>query len=356
MRVLPPTATLMLCLLAPISMGMASGPAPSANAAAPAAPPANAYRQLQALDAQLTRVAYRLTTANVAYCDDVQGHVGIALHTAAQYKDMGRATFGFAQPVQVLALAPGSAAALSGVLVDDAIMAVDGLSAEQAIGDPNRRGGEQLIALTENVQARVDGALKQGRASQWELWRNGQRMTVHLTPVPACRSRWQIMAGHSDHAGTDGQTVTISVDIAQMAMETGGDDALAAVAAHELGHILLGHRVYLASLEAKARAARGGDARVARKTLSAAQRRAERDADLLSQWLLANAGYNNEPGMALYARIASRNALYFSPKHGSWKNRIAAMRAENAMVMATPPDAQGRRAPPLLYGKGSYRW
>jgi hypothetical protein len=321
---------------------------------------ANPYRQLQALDTQMTRIAYRLTTANVPFCKAVQGHVGIALHTAGQYRDKGREAFGFVYPVQVLAIAPGSPAAQSDVRLDDGVIGIDGAMMDGALGNgpggQNRRGGEQLTAVMDLMQRRIDIAFIEERPAQWQFWRDGQLMSVPLTPVAACRARWQIMAGNSDHAGTDGQIVTISVDIALLAIEAGGDDGLAAVAAHELAHIMLEHRVYLGGLESRLRTARGEEARALRKTLTAAQKQAERDADLLSQWLLTNAGYASEPGLAFHKRLASRELFGYSPKHGSSKDRIAAMRAEQADVMATPPDAMGLRAPPLLLGKGTYPW
>lgn len=342
-------AAVALCALMPVT-AMAEEPARVAE------PDANPYRQLQALDAQLTRVAYRLTTANVPFCNAVQGNVGIALHTAAQYRDGGRAVFGFAQPVQVLAIAPDSPAALSDVRLDDGVISVDGAMMASALGDPKLRGGEQLNSIIDLMQRTIDIAFIQDRPTQWQFWRDRQVMTVPITPVAACRARWQIMAGNADHAGADGLTVTISVDIATLAIEAGGDDGLAAVAAHELAHIMLEHRLYLGGLESRLRTARGPEARELRRTLSAAQKQAERDADLLSQWLLTNAGYASEPGLTFYKRLASRELFSYSPKHGSSGDRIAAMRAEQVNVMATPPDADGLRAPPLLFGKGTYAW
>ena len=331
--------------------------APFTAIAAPVAEvSANPYRQLQALDAQLLRIAYRLTTANVPFCNAVQGHVGIAVHTAAQYPEQGRVVFGFAQPVQVLAIAPGSPAALADVRLDDGVIGIDGAMMASALGGMQRRGGEQLTSVVDLMQRRLDIAFLEDRPAQWQFWRDGQFLTLPLNPVATCRARWQIMAGNADHAGADGLTVTISVDIATLAIEAGGDDGLAAVAAHELAHIMLEHRVYLGGMEARLRTARGEEARDIRKALSAAQRQAERDADLLSQWLLTNAGYASEPGLAFHKRLASRQLFSYSPKHGSSGERIAAMRAEQALVMAAPPDADGLRAPPLLFGKGTYPW
>lgn len=331
---------------------MAAAPTPAHSGQAVA----NPYRQLQALDAQLLRVAYRLTTANVPFCNVVQGHAGIALHTAAQYPEKGRAVFGFIQPVQVLAIAPHSPATLGDVRLDDGVIGIDGAKMVSALGGAQRRGGEQYASVVDLMQRRIDIAFIEDRPAMWQMWRDGQMMTVPLTAVAACRARWQIMAGNADHAGTDGQIVTISVDIAMLAIEAGGDDGLAAVAAHELAHIMLEHRAYLGGLEARLRTARGEEARELRKTLTAAQRQAERDADLLSQWLLTNAGYASEPGLAFHKRLAKREWFSYSPKHGSAGDRIAAMRAEQATVMATPPDADGLRAPPLLFGKGTYPW
>ena len=340
--------------------GGAAAPSASTTVGGPAEIAAisdNPYRQLQALDAQLNRVAYRLTTVNAPFCAALQGQVGIALHTAAQYPAEGRAIFKFAQSVQVLAVAPNSSAEFSDVHIDDGVIAIDGVTMAAALGDPKRRAKDQIESILNLVQRQLDVAFIEDRPAQWQFWRDGRVMTVPITTVAACRSRWQIKAGNTDHAGSDGQFVTLSVDLALLAIKDGGnDDGLAALAAHELAHIMLGHRAYLGTLKSRADVARGEEARALRKSLSAAQKQAERDADLLSQWLITNAGYASEPGMAFYQRVAKRDWLSYSPKHGSYANRIAAMRAEQAEVMATPPDADGLRAPPLLFGKGTYAW
>ena len=340
-------------ILIPLSVALACG---TGAATTPATAPNmadNPYRALQALDAQLLRVGHRLATNNVGFCNEVQGSVGIGMHVARQYPEEGRAVFGFRHPVQVLTVIPQTPAFTGGVRVDDAVISIDGMNAAAALGDTARRGGDQFLHLSKETERVLDAALADGRPVSWTLLRGDEPVTVALTPVPACRARWQILAGDSEHAGTDGETISISVGIAQLADQVGGDDALAVVAAHELGHILLGHRKHLMGLEAQVAAARGGKARVAQRTLSAAYRRAERDADLLSQWLLTNAGYESPPGLRFYDRLAKRHPLSYSARHGSWGDRIRAMRMEHDAVLAQPANADGHRAPPLLFGKGN---
>lgn len=336
------TLTLCAAFTAPME-GVAHGTAPR-----PAT--ANPYRALQELDAQLLRVGQKLAAANVAYCGDVQGSVGLAMHEVSQYPDAGRRVFGFRYPVQVLAVMPNFPATTAGIRPDDAVISIDGMSAAAMLGESTKRG-EQYLSLLRQTERVLDTALAEGRTVQWSLLRGEEPIIADMRPVPVCRAKWQITAGSDAEAGADGELISISVGIAILANEEGGDDALAVLAGHELAHLLLGHRTYLLGLEQQVQSARGDKARVARRTLSAAYRRAERDADLLAMWLLTNAGYDSEPGLRLFRRLGKRYPLSFSARHGSWGDRIEAMQAESALIATVPTDANGGRVPPLLIGQ-----
>ena len=319
----------------------------AAHGANPRPAEASLYRGLQDLDAQLLRVGQKLAAANVPYCGDVQGSVGLAMHEVSQYSEVGQRVFGFRYPVQVSAVLPGFPAMAAGVRADDAVISIDGMSAAAMLGDSTKRG-EQYLSLLRHTERVLDNALAEGRTVQWSLLRGDDPVTADLRPVPVCRAKWQITAGSDAEAGADGELISISIGIAELPNEEGGDDALAVLAGHELAHLLLGHRAYLLGLEQQVQRARGGEARVAKRTLSAAYRRAERDADLLAIWLLTNAGYDAEPGLRLYRRLGKRNPLSYSARHGSWGDRIDAMRAESALIATVPTDTSGRRVPPLL--------
>jgi beta-barrel assembly-enhancing protease len=75
----------------------------------------------------------------------------------------------------------------------------------------------------------------------------------------------------------------------------------------------------------------------------------EIEADRLSIWLLANAGYDPALALEFWQRYRKgRPGLLISDgTHPGWQHRIAIMTAEAEAVAATPA-RDGKRQPPLL--------
>ena len=106
------------------------------------------------------------------------------------------------------------------------------------------------------------------------------------------------------------------------------EELLAAGLAHELAHNVLGHR---ARLEKSGRA-------------WSKVKRTEREADRLSVWLLANAGYEPEASLRFFARWGPMTDLgpLSSPDHDRWKTRVKRITAEIATMRgAMAKDAGG---------------
>jgi hypothetical protein len=75
----------------------------------------------------------------------------------------------------------------------------------------------------------------------------------------------------------------------------------------------------------------------------------EIEADRLSVWLMANAGYDPHGAVRFWSRFGPKHdkGIFSAPTHYRWKKRVALLAAEIAALQAVPPVA-GKRAPPLL--------
>ena len=101
----------------------------------------------------------------------------------------------------------------------------------------------------------------------------------------------------------------------------GDEPLIAAMIAHEMAHAVLDHQT---RIEAAHRAV-------------GVVRACEREADRLSIWLLAVAGYDPQAAPRMIARIGPGFQILFpSASHGSWKGRVRDMTAEIATLHAAP--------------------
>ncbi len=262
---------------------------------------------LQQLDGRVHDVGYRLVTANAPFCRDQIGHDGLLLHRLADYGDQAaaRAAFGFVAPYGVAAVAPGSPAEVAGVAVNEAVLTPSGPDSALTV----LRDGEP-VELTD------------------------------LTLAAACASRFEVAPDDDFEASADGERVRIT---SRLVDYIANDDELAALLAHELAHNLLDHRERLNAMQVN----RGFFGQFGK---SAGRIRAtEVEADRLSVWLMANAGYDPGAAIAFWTRYGGQHGKgIFSPStHYRWQKRVALFEEEMAKIAATPA-VDGKRAPPLL--------
>jgi predicted Zn-dependent protease len=106
------------------------------------------------------------------------------------------------------------------------------------------------------------------------------------------------------------------------------------VAAHELSHNLLAHRDRI-------NAAKSGKTRLIKST--------EEEADRLSVWLMANAGYDPQAAITFWERYGAETGLgiFTAPTHYRWQDRVAMLRREIEAMQAAGIGS-GPRDPPLL--------
>ena len=297
-------------LLAALALVLAATGAQAATVPAPLA-------ALQALDTRVQSVGWRLVSRNALFCATVVPGIGLLLQDVTGYDDPQavRSSLGLRQDIAVQAVAADGPAARAGLAANDSL---DKVAGQDVVTLPPARPGDyaRLAGLHDRIDAALDST---GRV---ELARAGQVLTV--IGEPACVSRFELLSS-GIRAAADGRRVIIGRKLVEALPE---DDLLAAALAHELAHNVLGHR---ARLDATGRA-------------WSKVKRTEREADRLSVWLLATAGYEPEASLRFFARWGPMTDLgpLSSPDHDRWKTRVKRLTAEIAtMGSAMAKDAGG---------------
>lgn len=282
------------------------------------------WQALRAVDTRMATIGWRLQTANAALCRSLQPATGLQLHAIDQYAGEAEAdarrAFGFLSPVQVQAVAPGSPAALAGVLPDDGLVAVNGEPAPRPVQT------DKAVSVTRDAAQALLDRQPPAAPLRLTLSRGGEERTVTLPATPGCRSAFEVLLGPGLKASSDGRIVQVGVRF----FETLPDDKVAAVVAHELAHTVLEHRRRLEAAGAKwgLLAELGRNARLFRRT--------EDDADRLSVHLLRNAGYDPHAAVRFWREDGGKidGGLFRGASHGSAKARAAAIARE---IEALPP-------------------
>lgn len=310
-----------------------------AAAATPKPEDVAAYRELVDQDARLATIGYRLAYANASFCKQTERSPGWVIHDIAQYPDAetARAAFGFDQPVAISVVVPGGPADRAGLRTGDGLVSW--------FGKPFRWGeisvsGKSYARLAD-VKTAMRETLKLENSITVGVARDEQLSEIMLNPDAVCASDFQIDSARSGkNAGADGYMVSVSID---MARYVPSDDEFGAIVAHELAHNILGHRMRLDDAKVSR-----GLGRIFGKSKDAILQ-TEIEADQLSVWLMANAGYDPHAAITFATRCQNDGCLgrFGDGTHLKWKNRIAVMNQEIA-ALAKMSATNGLRRPPLL--------
>lgn len=301
-----------------------------------------ALKALQLLDQRIHTAGYRLAFANAEFCGETVPNLGLLLHDIDQYGDTATARFahGFASDIAVNAIAPDSPADTAGMKVGDGIIAVDGMRVEDIVVDEEKLADEQpayrRIATINALlaQAAADGSAK------LSIVRGGLQQDIEVAAKQTCPSQFQIRVSEDRDASADGKMVSISSTLAEYVLD---DGELAAIAAHELAHNLLKHRERLDEQGVN----RGFFGQFGK---SAGRIKAtEIEADRLSVWLMANAGYDPQAAIRFWTRYGEQydKGIFSASTHYRWKKRVELFEEEIAK-MAVNGSVNGKYAPPLL--------
>jgi beta-barrel assembly-enhancing protease len=296
-----------------------------------------AFRALVTQDLRLATIGYRLASANAPFCADKLRNPGWVLHDERQYPDLdlARAAFPFRQPVSISALVQGGPSERAGIAVGDGPYSIGKEGEIWYGGQPVRHIAS--IERLENVKKTLAVALASSPILPITMTTASGNQIYALNPPLICASDFWVDTRANRDAGADGDSVRITSGM----MAYIADDAeLAAVVAHELSHNLLSHRKRLAL----AKAAKGTSRKTRLRLIDT-----EIEADLLSVWLMANAGYDPAASVRFWQRYGPNygSELFMGSAHLRWKKRVALIQ-EEIIRLQKAPKAAGLLAPPLL--------
>ena len=281
------------------------------------------FDAVRAADMRVTAIGWRLATANAPLCDRIEAGTGMQLHTLDQFdsgvRESARKHFGFATPVAVEGVIPGSPAERAGVRPDDSLVRVGTVDIAALPGTPGST--DRLVAAQLAI-----AALPRDTPMAIEAIRGGAPVRMTLQPVAACKSRFELELGSGFSASADGTMVQIGAGF----LDAYPDDQLAAVIAHEFAHNILHHRDRLEArgVDYGLLSGFGANVKYFRQT--------ELQADLLSVYLLANADYPMRATTAFWKHFGPSKAggILRSRSHPAWRDRVATLEAEVAKAEA----------------------
>ncbi|MDP5280665.1 M48 family metallopeptidase [Sphingomonas sp. DG1-23] len=313
----------------------------AARAAASESDQVAVFEAVRDADLKLAAIGWRLAVANAPLCDRLEPGTGLQLHTLDQFdsgtRDLARTHFGFATPVAIEAVVPGSPAQRAGLRNDDSLVRVGPIDIAAL---PGTAGTTQRLVAAQLALAK----LAPDAPIEVEATRAGAPIRVTIQPVPACKSRFELRLASDFNASADGTMVQISARF----FETYPEEQVVAAIAHEFAHNVLHHRDRLEArgVDFGLLSGFGGNVKYFRQT--------ELQADLLSVYLLINAGYPPEASTAFWRSFGPSKAggIFRSRSHPHWRDRVATLDAEiaRARTISTRPIVPAQiaeRAQPL---------
>ena len=285
-----------------------------ASATSAAAGVVSSADDLRNQDQRLLQISDTILAANVRLCDRTMPDLGLSLQSADQYSGAGAPPF--AAPVAFAGVLPGSAAAQMGIARDDGVVSFEGQAFVKRPGLETAPLRDSAFAMLADHPA--DKPLTLG------IVHGAQLREVTVVARPECRALVEILADNGNTVHSDGRVIQIAYGVATRADDT----QLAAMFAHELGHLVLHHRDRLSAAGVK-KGLLGAIGRDRRLNLQA-----ESEADRMSVYLLANAGLDARAGPGLW-RSKLGHRLSFA--HQSASDRAKLMDAEIAAHLTGCP-------------------
>jgi beta-barrel assembly-enhancing protease len=300
-----------------------------------------AYRALIDQDLRLATTGYRLASANTEYCERTERNPGWVIHDVAQYPDVAiaKAAFVFENPIQIAAVIKAGPAERADMKAGDGFVGLDSAVLYWPAMPVGKTGYERMASFKQLLGERLAEKPK----LPVQLSRAGRDVTATLAPPPVCASDFQVDTKDGLDAGADGQIVRVTYGM----MRYASDEAeLAAVVAHELSHNILRHHEKLNALGVDR-----GLGSLFGKSKNAILA-TEIEADRLSVWLMANAGYDPKAALRFWERYGRQTGqgIFSEGTHLRWKNRIKTMQVE-IDLMVTTAKRDGKLPPPLLVSK-----
>jgi hypothetical protein len=299
------------------------------------------FEKVRQSDLELASIGWRLSSANAALCDTLEPGLGVQFHTLDQFnsgmREEARAHFHFAASVAIEGVIADGPAAQAGLRADDSVVRIGSIDTDTIKGKAGTL--QKLIALHAALSA-----LPADAPIEIEAIRAGEPIAITVKPLPICRTRFELQLDESFDASSDGEMVQVSWKLLDAYR---GDQAVAAIA-HEFSHNVLHHPDRLAAkgVNFGMLSGFGGNVKYFRQT--------ELQADILSVYVLANAGYPPDASVAFWRDFGPKHAggILRSRSHPYWRDRIATLEAEITEIKASQtrpliPDVLASREQPL---------
>lgn len=282
---------------------------------------------LRDAEQRVVTVGHRLAVRNAASCPAPVPLAGWILGDTRLYGDAAKSAAKQVYDVRksdalfIAALAPGGAAETSGARIGQTVRVKD------AGTEPFAR-----IEATETI-------VRRAAPDQPIAFVPDPPLATPLRLETGCATDWRVQAENGLSAAADGTRVFVSAAFVRYLID---DSELAALLAHEMAHNILRHRARLdaAGLQRGPRERFGRNARLIRAT--------EREADRLSVWLLAGAGYDPRSAIAFRTRYGRAHGSGWPTRtHDRWQKRVSDMTAEIAALQSALQSDPAAR-PPLV--------
>jgi membrane-associated protease RseP (regulator of RpoE activity) len=266
-------------------------------------------RALQAEDARVATVAYRLATRGKVFCKFTQPQTGFLLHSLSQYdadyRVAARSAFGLSDALSVLVVVRGSAAERAGIQAGDDLLKVNQTPLRDA-----PLGKRSAVSVVEGSRL-VRQATEKPDPPLLTLRRKGQVTSLPLNAERGCASRVELVPGSKLNAKADGEVLQLTTAVLSEARD---DDELAFIIAHEMAHNGLGHPQML-------RASGWKKSRVLETEI---------EADQVGLRLMHLAGYDPHAGARFWARFGKKTGygIFSDGTHQRTKARVRLLEDE----------------------------
>lgn len=268
-----------------------------------------AIERFQDLDQRLQDAGWKLVSGNAPFCASTLPSLGLQLQDLASYGEpaIARTALNLRGDFAVQTAAQGSPAAQSGQFTRNREIARIGSV------DPNQWQVAERFDWRRLTRAHdwIDEQLTQSGPLTFTF---ADGATHTLTPIAVCATRFEI-AGEGKIAVADGNRVVFGAEFPGFAY---APEVFAGGVAHELAHNLLEHAKWL---DANGRKRRN-------------VRRAEREADRLMPWLLANAGYDPANAVTFMQTWGPDHdgGIFRKRTHDGWDERVQLIEAELPLI------------------------